>query len=152
MFLDVFKDVTHEHAMLFERLTEEARDMAIPEMLRYHFEGYILYFYKNVEVRIFSNISLFHVPPDLYEKLRDIYTDHEKSYRKYLEEIFDRGMQQGIIRKGDPRLKVWSFRAKRDGVTAWISSSPDLNENSIQGFWDDYWFGVSGREENESRR
>lgn len=142
MFLEVFKDVSEKHAILFRRLTTEAGDMALPDILRFHFEEYILYFYRNMEVRVFSNISLFHVPPDLYQKLRSIYTGQEKDYRNYLEGIFLTGMQQGIIRKGDPATKVWSFKAKRDGVLGWICASPELNEKGIQDFWHDYWFGI----------
>jgi AcrR family transcriptional regulator len=145
LFLAVFEDVTSEYRQLFERLLEASNSMEIQDKLRYHFEGYILYFYRNPEMAYFLNQSLLHVPSELYEKLRSIYLSREKHYRKRLEDIFKEGIQQRIIREGDPTKKVWSFKTKRDGVIGWLLGSPDVTEEHIREFWDDFWFGAMER-------
>lgn len=149
LFLAVTEEVVHEHEMLFERLLEASKNMEVQDMLRYNFEKYILYFYRNPEIHGFSSQSLFFVPPELREKLRPNYLIREKHYRKRVEDIFEKGMQQGIIRKGNPVKKVWSFKTKRDGVLVWMRASPDLNEECIEEFWNDYWFGIM--EKNEAK-
>ncbi len=116
--------------------------MEVHDQLLFNFEEYILYFYRNPETHLFSNQSLFHVPPELRKKIRPDYLSWEKRYRRKLEDIFTAGMSQGIIRQGDPGKKVWSFKAKRDGVLGWMRGSPDLNEQSIEEFWNDFWYGV----------
>lgn len=131
--------------MLFERLLEASKNMEIQAKLRYQFAEYILYFYRNPEIQRFSNQSLFHIPSELREKFRANYLNREKRYRKSLEEIFIEGIQQGIIRKGNPGIKVWSFKTKRDGVLGWLCASPELTEECIMEFWNDFWFGVAAR-------
>lgn len=142
LFLAVFEDVSREHGMLFERLLEGSKGLGTIDKLHYHFEEYILYFLRNTETQVFSNMSLFHIPRGLHEKLRSSYLDWEKGYRKNLEDIFREGMRQGIIRKGDPGKKVWSFKTKRDGVAAWLSVSPELDEEFIGEFWNDFVNGI----------
>jgi hypothetical protein len=66
----------------------------------------------------------------------------ENEFLQKLEDLFKAGMQQGIIRNGDPSKKVWSFKVKRDGAVGWMYASPDLNEESIEEFWNDFWFGI----------
>lgn len=145
LFLAIFKDVAEKHGRLFEMLIESSMSMEIQDRLRHNFIEYILYFYRNPEIHAFSNISLLHVPLELGEKLRFEYLAWEKHYRKRLEEFFTEGMQQGIICEGDPRKKVWSFKTKRDGVLGWLRGSPELNEESVDEFWHDFWFGITER-------
>lgn len=142
IFTAVSEDVSRAFGMLFERLLAESKDMEIREKLRYHFVENILYLYRNPEIQLFSNVSLFHVPKEVYGKIRSDYLVWEKPYRSELAAIFAEGMEQGIIRQGDPMKKVWSMKIKRDGVAAWLLGSPDLNEDSIEDFWQDFWFGV----------
>lgn len=143
MFLSVAQDILREHGRLLEGWVEISQDMDIQDKLRYNFTEYILYLYRNQEIQQFLNTSLFHIPVQLREKIRSNYLEWETSYRKRLEDVFATGMKQGLIRQGDPAQKVWSFKAKRDGVAAWLSGSPDLNEESIEKFWNDFWFGVA---------
>lgn len=116
--------------------------MEIQDKLEYNFKEYILYFYRNPEIHLFSNITLLHIPMELRERLRSNYINLEMQYRNKLIEIFTEGMEQGIIRKGDPEKKVWSFKTKRDGVLGWMRGSPELNEENIEEFWNDFWYGV----------
>lgn len=81
----------------------------------------------------------------MYKKIRSDYLMRERNFRQKLEDLFKEGMQQGIIRNGNPVKKVWSFKAKRDGVIGWMYASPDLTEASIEEFWNDYWSGVQVR-------
>ena len=145
VFLAVYEDVVSDHGRLFDRLVEASQNMAIQERLRYNFVEYIIHFYRNTEIQRFSNQSLFHVPLELYGKLRSDYLNREMQYRKSLENAFLVGMQQGIIRNDDPSKKVWSFKTKRDGVLGWLCASPELTEESIEEFWHDFWFGVTER-------
>lgn len=131
--------------MIFDQLLEASAKMEIPEKLRYNFEEFILYFYINREFHSFANTSLFHIPPELREKLPPNYFGGEKRYHQKLAEIFTEGMDQGIICKGDAWKMVWSFKAMRDGAHGWICASPELNEKSIQSFWNHFWFGVAER-------
>ncbi len=142
MFLAVAEVVLREHGLLFERLLNDSKNMTIHDQLQYNFKEYILYFYRNPDIHKFSNQSLFHLPDELRGKIRPDYLRCEKSYRRKLETIFTAGMQQGIIRPGDPMIKVWSFKTKRDGVLGWLRGSPDLNEGNILDFWNDFWCGV----------
>ncbi len=123
--------------------------MEIKDKLGYQFKEYILYLYRNPEISRFLNTALFHIPPELQTKLRANFLSWEMRYRKMLEDVFAEGMREGIIRKGDPKKKVWSFKTKRDGVSAWLSGSPDLTEESIEDFWNDFWFGVVQRNEEK---
>lgn len=145
MFSAVFEDVAKEHGILFERLLESSKTLEIPDKLRHHFTEYILFFYRNPRIHYFSNQSLFHVPPELFERLRADYLKLEKPYRKRLEEIFIEGIKRGIVRQGDPVQKVWSFKAKRDGVLGWMRSSPELTEECVEEFWIDFWSGMKER-------
>lgn len=143
LFFAVFDDVAYEHGQLFERLIHNSEDMDVQDKLRYHFEEYILHFRRNPELLHFSNMALLHVPEELRERIRSTYLKWEKPYREKLEAIFAEGIQQNIIRQGDPIKKVWSFKTKRDGVGAWVYASPDLTEQNIKDFWEDFWFGIS---------
>lgn len=145
LFLDVFEDVAQSHGKLFKQLLQASKSTEISDLLRYNFEEYILYFYRNPEIYSFSNQSLFHIPSELRERIHPIYVNLEKPYRKRLEEIFIEGMEQGIIRKGNPEKRVWSFKAKRDGVLGWMCAVPELKEDCIEEFWNDFWFGVTER-------
>ena len=142
LFLDVFEDIAQIHETIFKRLLKDSKNMPVPEKLRYNFKEYILYFYRNQEIYFFSNQSLFHIPQELSEKIRPAYLKLEKPYRKRLEEIFVEGMEQEIISKDNPEKKVWSFKAKRDGVLGWMCAVPELTEDSIEEFWNDFWIGI----------
>lgn len=145
LFLAVFEDVARLHEMLLEQIFETLNNMEIQNKLCYYFREYILYFYRNQEIFYFSNHSLFHVPIELRKKLRDNYVDREKPFREKLEDIFTEGMEQGIIRKGDPKKWVWSLKIKRDGVLGWMCGSPELMEDCIEESWHDFWFGIIER-------
>ncbi len=145
LFLAVSEDVHNQHGRLFERLIEDSKTFEVKDRLRFNFKEYILYFYRNADIRSFSNQTLFHVPPELFKRLRSDYLVWEKQYRSRLEEMFRQGMERGIICKGDSGKMVWSFKAKRDGVLGWICVSTELTEESINDFWNDFWFGVKKR-------
>jgi len=147
LFLAVFEDVVHELGKLFGRLLDDSKDMEIHDRLRYIFKEYILYFCRRPEIQRFTNMSFFHVPPELFDKIRSNYLTWEKPYRKRLEDIFAEGMQQEIIRKGNPEAKGWSFKTKLDGVIGWLSTSTDLPKDYIEDFWNDFWFGMIKKKE-----
>lgn len=142
IFLAVYKDVTNEYQLLFEQLLDASKNMTTQDKLRYNFVEYILYFYRNPELLHFGNMCFFHVPEEVYEKTLTRYADSEKIYRETMEHTFEQGMREGIIRMGDPKERFWSFRAKREGSVAIISKSPELTEESIKNFWNDFWFGM----------
>jgi AcrR family transcriptional regulator len=145
VLLAVSEDVFNQHGRLFERLIEESKTFEIKQRLRFNFGEYILYFYRNNVIYNFSNQTLLHLPPELFKQLRSDYLIWEKQYRNRLEDMFKEGMETGIICKGDPIKKVWSFKAKRDGALGWICASPELTEESIDDFWNDFWLGVEVR-------
>ena len=142
--------ITHL-CLRYESLIEDSKSMEVQERLRYIFRELILYFYKNEEIYCFCHQTLFHVPPELREKFRSNNLDWEKRYQKKLEGIFAEGMQQGIIRKGNLEKKVWSFRINGGGVLGWMFISPEIKEESIEEFWNDFWFGVAEKNEDETR-
>lgn len=145
LFLIVAEDVMRCHGDLFANLLEETKHLDLPNKLQHHFKGYIKYFIQNPQLHFFSNQSLFHIPPELKDKIRSAYLDRERPYRQKLVDIITDGMQQGLIVKGNPETKYWSFKTKRDGVLGWISASPDLHEECIKELWRDFWLGVATR-------
>lgn len=122
--------------------------MSIQDQLQYLFREYILHIYRNPDMFYFGNQS-FHLPIEFHKKIRSDYLMRENKFVQKLEDLFKEGIQQGIIRNGDPLKKAWSFKAKRDGVIGWMYASPDLNEASIEEFWNDYWFGMQETKEHK---
>lgn len=149
LFLAIVEDAVYDYGMLFERLLEVSKNMKIQDQLHYHFDEYILYFYRNKEMFYFSNHCLLHAPTELFEKLYPKYLNWEKNYCKKLVDIILAGMRQGIIRKGSPEVKYWSYKTKRDGVLGWLHGSPELKEECLEELWHDFWFGVTERKEDK---
>lgn len=149
LFLDVYNTYVLAHGAIYERLLDDSKSMEVHDRLRYIFREMILYFYKNQEIYYFCHQTLFHVPPELREKFRSNNLDWEKRCQKELEEIFAKGMRQGIIRKGNPEKKVWSFRIIEGGVLGWMFLSPEIKEENIEEFWNDFWSGVAERNEEK---
>ncbi len=144
LFLAVYEDIEREHGKIYDRLLEDSKDMGIKERLHYNFTEVIYYFSKRQETYYFCHQSLFHVPPELREKFRSRNSDWEMSYQKKLEEIFAEGMRQGVIRKGSPENKVWSFRITWGVVLGWMVLSQELKVELIEGIWNDFWSGMAG--------
>ena len=62
-----------------------------------------------------------------------------------MEEIFEMGMKEKILRKDDPKKLVLSFRAMRDGVLNWMFVIPQSTEEWAKELWIDFWLGVKER-------
>lgn len=141
LFSAIFADTVLEHEKLTAGLAEESKDMEVQKRLRYNFEQYIIYFYRNPLVFLFWHQTLNFVPPELREKL--YHSSDWADYRKTLADAFAEGMEQGIIRKGDTEKMVLSFIAMRDGAHGWMRIRQDLKEECIEDFWHVFWFGVT---------
>lgn len=145
LFLAVYEDIAQKYGMLLNRLLEGSKDMGIHNKLLYHFEEYILFFLRNSEFHSFTNQTLFHVPPKLKVKLYPNTSRWANQYYQRLGEIFVEGMQQGIIRKGNPKIKVGAFKAMRDGVFSWMCIDKSLEEDCIKELWNEFWVGVAAK-------
>jgi hypothetical protein len=151
LFLAVYGDIEREHGKIYERLLENSKDLGIKERLHYNFTGVINYFCKEQEAYYFCHQSLFHVPSELREEFRFRNLEWEMRYQKKLEEIFAEGMRQGVIRKGSPEKKVWSFRINWSVVLGWMVLSRELKMEMIEEIWNDFWFGVAERNEEKPK-
>lgn len=142
LFLAVAEDFIHDFKLLCDRLYEDSESMDIQNRLYYIFKEYILHYLRNPLLINFAMQSVRFVPDELIEHFFPRYEKIAEYYRQKLKDVFSQGIQRGIIRPGDPEKKVLSLLITRDGVLAWIVVE-QLGEEYIEGFWNDYWFGVA---------
>lgn len=147
LFLAVYEDVASEHGKIFERLLDVLKNMEIEDKLRCHFTESILYFLERKEIYYFFHQSLFHLPPELGYKIRSRNLDWEIRYQKELGKYFAEGMRKGVIRKGSPEKRAWSFRINWGVALGWMVLLPELKVE-IDEIWKDFWCGVAERNED----
>jgi AcrR family transcriptional regulator len=145
LYFAVYEDLAHEYEILKERLVNESKNMEIPDKLSYIFKDYIYYFYRNSEISTFWNHILLFTPEGLREKFYTDLLKREDRFQKWMEEIFEIGMQKGILRKDHPKKLVMSYRAMRDGVLNWMYVIPESNDEWAKELWIDFWLGIKER-------
>lgn len=146
LFLAVAEDFLHDFKLLSEGLYEDSEGTDIPGKLHYIFSEYILYYLRNPLLINFAMQSIKFVPDEMRESFIPKYQKLEENYRRRLTAIFSEGMGQGIIRPGEPEKKAWSLKVTRDGALAWLLIA-GLGKETIEEFWNDFWFGIAVRKD-----
>ncbi|MFT4413022.1 TetR/AcrR family transcriptional regulator [Fredinandcohnia humi] len=146
IFLEVYKQLANDYIELTLRLFEASKGMEVREKLKHIFTGYILYYYKNREYQGFWGQLPLLSPSELKEKIVKDITDRERFFQEQMEAIFQEAIKKNEIREDKPSKMVMSFRAMRDGLLTWMLLVPQINEELVASFWDDYWYGLSSRD------
>lgn len=145
LFFSVFDEVAQDYKKLNKRLIDETKQMKIEDRLYYIFRNYILHYYRNREIQGFWNQINFFVPSDLYAKYFERVTAVEDRVREEIEEILNNAMDQGLIRKDHPERVYMSFRAMCEGVIYWMFVAKKIDDEHIEGIWNNLWLGLQRR-------
>ncbi|MGC5326124.1 TetR/AcrR family transcriptional regulator [Brevibacillus sp. SYSU BS000544] len=146
LFYAVYEDLAFDYEKLNERLFDESKEMKPEERMRYIFEGYILYYYRNKEIQSFWSQMILFTPPELRDKFRADIIARDQHFQSKMEGIFAEAMEQGIIRRDLPIKMVVAFRSMREGLLTWMRVIPEIKEEMIHAFWNELWFGLQIRE------
>lgn len=147
LFFAVYEDLAQEYVKLMDRIMNNSKEMEIEDKLYYIFEQYILYYIRNPEVQAFWNQIMLFTPTDVYDKFYTHVQNYNVVVQQNMEEIFQEGMHQGLIRNNDPKKMTMSYWAIREGLLNGMMIIPELRkEEYIKGFWEDYWLGIKERE------
>lgn len=146
LFFTVYEDLAQEYVNVMDRIMNEAKDMEIQDKLYYIFEQYIIYYIRNPEVQSFWNQILLFTPSEVYDQFFFHVKNCDSVVQQRMEEIFEEGMRQGLIRNDNAKKMTISYRAIREGILNGMMIIPELKEEYIKDFWKDFWLGVKGRE------
>jgi len=147
LFFAVYEDLAADYIDLMERLMNEVETMPVEDTIYHLFEQYILYYLRNRDVQSFWNQVTFFTPPEMYDRFYEHIKGCDMQVQSKMEEIFEEGMRLGVIREDTVKKMVMSYRAMREGLLNWMMMIPEIKEQSIRAFWNDYWCGVKRREE-----
>jgi AcrR family transcriptional regulator len=142
LFYLIYKDLEQEYLLLMNKIINDSSSKDIKSRLYYIFEQYIEYYMKNPEIEAFWNQIMLFTPATITESFYNDWINCNLPIEEELGRIFELGIKQGLIRKGDTKKMVISFLAYRDGLMYWMKTSQEISETDLQYFIDIYWLGL----------
>ncbi|NTW05039.1 MAG: TetR/AcrR family transcriptional regulator [Peptococcaceae bacterium] len=142
LFYLIYKDLEQEYLLLMNKIINDSSSNDIKNRLYYIFEQYIEYYMKNPEIEAFWNQIMLFTPSHITESFYNDWMNCNTPIEEELSRIFELGMTQGLIRKGDAKKMVISFLAYRDGLMYWMKTSQEISETDLRYFIDIYWLGL----------
>ncbi|QGU00298.1 Transcriptional regulator, AcrR family [Candidatus Syntrophocurvum alkaliphilum] len=142
LFLTIYQELVAEFDARMEQTAEEIKDLSFEQKLYIGYEKYIEYFLEDRKRVDFFYQVLYFKPTNLYDKIESHIHNYQQQYQGNLEQLFEEGMTQGIIRQGNAFEMAISYRCFREGVLLFLILDIGFTKDKMKQVWDNYWNGI----------
>jgi len=142
LFLAIYHELIVEFDNIMDQYIEDAKNMDFEDKLYYIFKKYIQYFLNNKKRIDFFYQFMYFKPPSLYDKVESHIYKYQIRFQKKLEQIFEEGIVQGVIKENSLFEMVSAFRCLREGVLLFLILDTGVEEKHIKLIWEIFWTGL----------